>query len=86
VPCAFNLTLDAATAFGIERIYAELMRLGIPEQDLMTQYGQCVTLLVVSDRVHPDSFLKLLELQLPAMAAVAVDLTGPRRACSTTWR
>ena len=80
MPCAFNLTLDPATSLEIERLYAVLARLGVPEQDLVTQYGPCVTLLVVSDRVHPDLFLKLLELKLPAMAALGVRFTGP---CAT---
>ena len=77
MPCAFNLMLDAVSALGIERVYAELVKLRIPEQDLVTQYGPCVTVLVVTDRVPPDAMLKLLEWKLPRMAAMTVRLARP---------
>ena len=77
MPCAFNLMLDPVASLEIERLYAALVQLKIPEQDLVTQYGPCVTVLVVADRVPPDALLKLLEWKLPRMAAAAIRLTRP---------
>jgi len=52
LPFAFNLIPDPSTSLAIERVYAGLATLDIPEQDLVTQYGPCVTILVVEDRVR----------------------------------
>lgn len=77
VPYAFNLTLDAACQLEMERLYARLTRLDVPEQDLVTQYGPCVTLLVLADRVQPRVISTLLEWKLPALAALPVTFAAP---------
>ena len=77
MPYAFNLTLDPQTALEIERTYAELGALNIPEQDVVTQYGPCVTILVVSDRVSSKTIASVLEWKLPLMGALPVTFTEP---------
>lgn len=77
MPCAFNLTLDSASQLEIERLYARLLRLDVPEHDLVTQYGPCVTLLVLADRVRPKVIGTLLEWKLPALAALPVTFVAP---------
>ena len=77
MPFAFNLILDPNTSFEIERVYASLATLNIPEQDLITQYGPCVTILVVGDRVRPALVLDVLKWKLPQMGALPVTFTGP---------
>jgi hypothetical protein len=77
VPFAFNLTLDPKTSLEIERIYASLATFGIPAQDLITQYGPCVTILVVGDRVRPALVLDVLKWKLPQMGALPVTFTKP---------
>lgn len=77
VPYAFNLTLDPEASFAVERIHARLAALGVLEHDLVTQYGPCLTLLVVSDRVHPKTIADVLAWKLPSMGALPVDLIEP---------
>lgn len=77
LPYAFNLTLDTAGELEIERLYARLLGLGVAEPDLVTQYGPCITLLVLADRVQPKVVSTLLEWKLPAMEAMPVRFTGP---------
>ncbi len=47
------------------------------EHDLVTQYGPCVTILVVADRVHPDAVAQILERQIPAMGSLSIAFTEP---------
>jgi hypothetical protein len=77
LPFAFNLTLDPETSLKIERVYADLATLKIPDQDLITQYGPCVTILVVADRVHSDDIAQVLERQLPSKTSLSVAFTEP---------
>ncbi len=77
VPHALNLTLDATCQPKIERLYARLLRLEVPEQDLVTQYGPCVTLLVLADRVQPRTIRTLLEWKLSTLAALPVTFAEP---------
>ena len=77
MPFAFNLTFDPDTSLEIERLYASLATLGIPKHELITQYGPCVTLLVVSDRVRPAFAVDVLKLRLPEMGSVSAALTEP---------
>lgn len=72
VPYALNLTLDGTCQLEIERLYAHLARLDVPDHDLVTQYGPCVTLLVLTDRVPPKEISMLLEWRLPTLSALAV--------------
>ncbi len=77
MPFAFNLTLDPTCELQIERLYARLSRLDVPEHDLVTQYGPCVTLLAVSDRVQPKTISTLLEWKLPSLSALPVGFMTP---------
>ena len=77
MPYAFNLTLDPATSLHIERVYADLAAFDIPDRDLITQYGPCVTILVVADDIHPDDVREALARQLPATGALGVSFTEP---------
>jgi hypothetical protein len=77
VPYAFNLTLDPQCSDDMERLYASLSALDIPDHELVTQYGPCVTILIVGDRVSPETVGRTLELRLPTIAAVALTFTEP---------
>ena len=77
VPYAFNLTLDDACQQRIEHLYARLSRLDVPDHDLVTQYGPCVTLLVLAARVPAGTVSALLAWKLPALSALAATFTGP---------
>ena len=77
MPFAFNLTFDPKTSLEIERLYAGLAALDIPKHDLITQYGPCVTILVVNDRVRPAFVVEVLKLRLPEMGSVSAALTEP---------
>lgn len=77
MPFAFNLILDPQTSLEIERVYASLATFGIPERDLITQYGPCVTILVVGDRVRPALVVDVLKWKLPQMGALSVTFTQP---------
>lgn len=83
MPYAFNLTLDVESSLQIERVYADLAALGIPDHDLVTQYGPCVTILVIADEIHPDDVRKVLARQLPTVGALPVVFTEP---CSIPGR
>ena len=72
MPYALNLTLDDACQLEVERLYARLSRLDVPERDLVTQYGPCITLLVVTDRVPSRTISALLEWRLSTLLAVPV--------------
>jgi hypothetical protein len=74
---ALNLTLDAAASLQIERVYGSLGALGIAEHDLVTQYGPCVTILVIADSVHWDDVLETLRRFVPKADAIAVAVTEP---------
>ena len=77
MPFAFNLTFDLKTSLEIERLYAGLAALDIPKHDLITQYGPCVTILVVGDRVRPAFVVNVLKLRLPEIRSVSAALTEP---------
>ena len=77
MPYALNLTLDPAAADRIERVYARLAELDIPDGDLVTQYGPCVTVMIVKGRLAPDIIARTLELRLPMLAAVPVRFIEP---------
>jgi hypothetical protein len=77
LPFAFNLTLDPNTSLEIERVYASLAALDIPERDLITQYGPCVTILVVGDHVRAALIVDVLKWKLPEMGALPVTFTEP---------
>lgn len=77
MPFAFNLTFDPRTSLEIERLYRNLATLDIPERDLITQYGPCVTILVVGDHIRPAFIRDVLTLRLPEMGSVSATLTEP---------
>lgn len=77
MPFAFNLTFDPKTSLELERVYVDLAALDIPKRDLITQYGPCVTILVLGDRVRPAFVVDVLKLRLPEMASVSAELTKP---------
>ena len=77
LPYAFNLTLDPQASLAIERVYASLAALAVPDEDLVTQYGPCVTILVVGDRVRAGIIADVLKWKLPAMGALPVTFTEP---------
>lgn len=77
MPIAFNLTPDPNTSLEIERAYAGLASLHIRDQDLVTQYGPCVTVLVVADRVRAETLVKVLKWKLPEMGALPVTFAEP---------
>ena len=77
MPIAFNLTPDPHTSLEIERAYAGLASLHIPDQDLVTQYGPCVTVLVVADRVRAEMLVEVLKWKLPEMGALPVTFAAP---------
>lgn len=58
-------------------MYASLAALDIPERDLITQYGPCVTILVVGDRVPATLIVDVLKWKLPQMGALSVAFTEP---------
>ncbi len=77
MPFAFNLTFDPKTSLEIERLHAGLAALDIPKHDFITQYGPCVTILVVGDRVRPAFVMDVLKLRLPKLGPVSAALTEP---------
>lgn len=77
MPFAFNLTANPETSLEIERLYARLATFNIPERDLITQYGPCVTILVVSDRVRPALVVDVLTWKLPQMGSLSIAFTEP---------
>jgi hypothetical protein len=77
VPFAINLTLDPESSMAIETACARLAGWGVADRDLVTQYGPCVTLLVVADTIHPDDIAEALQRRLPTLAALAVQLGAP---------
>ena len=77
LPFALNLILDPKTSLEIERVSSSLAMLKIPEQDLITQYGPCVTILVVSDRVRAAIVVDLLKWKLPRIGSVSATFAEP---------
>ncbi len=77
MPYAINLTLDPAASMQIERVYASLAALDIRDADLVTQYGPCVTILVVADTVHPDDLDETLKRAVSKASALPVEFTMP---------
>ncbi len=77
MPYAFNLTLDPETSFEIEAVYARLLAFDVAEHDLVTQYGPCVTVLILGDRLHQDIVAKILEWKLPSLAVFPVRFGEP---------
>ena len=77
MPFAFNLTLDDACQQRIEHLYAQLARLDVPDRDLVTHYGPCVTLLVLADSLSAETVSALLAWKLPTLSALAATFTGP---------
>lgn len=77
MPYAFNLTLDPGTSLAVERVHTRLAALGIADQDLVTQYGPCVTIVVLSDRVRPKTVAVVLAWTVPRLAALPVALVEP---------
>ena len=77
MPYALNLTLDTSAALAIERVSASLAALGVREQDLVTQYGPCVTILIVGDTVHPDDILETVRRHVPRTEAFVASLNEP---------
>lgn len=77
MPYALNLTPDAKTSLDIERVLARAAALGIDEEQLVTQYGPCVTLLVLEDSVHPDDLIELLRRHVLRTSFVPLALIEP---------
>ena len=77
MPYALNLILDPDTSLKVERASAGLGGIGIPEKDLVTHYGHCVTILVVGDSVLPDDILETVRRHVPRTEAFAASLTEP---------
>ena len=77
MPYAINLTPDPQTALAVERAYAQMTTLDVRDDDLVTQYGPCVTLLVVADTIHEDDIAELLQRLVPGLSALAVRLAEP---------
>lgn len=74
---AINLTVDDALSALIERGYARLAALQVPDHDLVTQYGPCITVLVLDDTLLTETVARTLELRLPQLAAFPVAVTEP---------
>ncbi len=74
---ALNLVPDPETTLEIERMYPPLTALGVPERDLVTQFGPCVTVLVIGGRVKPGFVVDILKWKLPELARVPLTLTEP---------
>ena len=77
MPYALNLTPDADTSLEIERVLARVPALGIGEEQLVTQYGPCVTLLVIEDSVHPDDLLEMLRRHVLRTNWIPLTLVEP---------
>ena len=77
MPYALNLTPDANTSLEIERVLAGLPALGIAEEQLVTQYGPCVTVLVVEDSVHPDDLMEMLRRHVLRSVSIPLRLVEP---------
>ena len=71
MPYAINLTLDPEAALQIERVYASLASLDVRDDDLVTQYGPCMTILVVSDLIHVDDLDEIVKRAIPMALPVA---------------
>ena len=77
MPYAINLKLDDKSSTDIEQVYSQLAALQVSEQDIVTQYGPCVTLLIVTEMVSPETLARTLELRLPELNALAVNFSEP---------
>lgn len=77
MPFALNLTPDPEASLGVERVLAGLPALGVGEEQLVTHYGPCVTLLVVEDSVHPDDLLEMLRRHVLRTAPIPLTLVEP---------
>ena len=77
LPYAINLMLDPVASMQVERTYVSLAALSIRDEDLVTQYGACVTLLIVADTVHPDDLDETLKRAVAKSMALPVELTTP---------
>lgn len=77
MPYALNLTPDPEASLAVERILAGIPALGIGEEHLVTQYGPCVTLLVIEDGVHPDDLLETLRRHVLRTASIPLTLVEP---------
>ena len=75
LPYAINLMLDPEATLQVERVYASLASLNIRDDDLVTQYGSCMTILVVSDSIHMDDLDEIVKRAIPA--ALPITLTEP---------
>jgi len=77
VAIALNLMPDPEITLEIERLYAGLAALRVPEGDLVTQFGPCVTVLMIGNRVKPDLVVDILKWKLPELMQVPLNLTEP---------
>lgn len=77
MPFALNLTPDPDASLDVERVLAGLSPLGVGEEQLVTQYGPCVTLLVIEDSVHPDDLLEMLRRHVLRTASIPLTLLEP---------
>lgn len=77
MPYAFNLELDDDAALQIERVYASLARLGVDDKDVVSQYGPCVTFLIVDSSVHQDDVIETLVRLVPRGDAIATVIGAP---------
>jgi hypothetical protein len=77
LPYALNVTLDPASSVIVERLYDVLAELGVEEQDIVRHYGPCVTLLIVSDSVHPDDVGETLARRVRDFSSFAVAFGEP---------
>lgn len=74
MPFAINLTLDQESALAVDGALARLATLGVADRDMITQYGACVTLLVVDDTMRADRLADLLRTKVGSIAAIEIEL------------
>lgn len=77
MPYALNLTPDPEASLDVERVLAQVPGLGIDEEQLVTQYGPCVTLLVIEDSFHPDDLLEMLRRLVLRTNSIPLTLLTP---------
>ena len=76
LPYALNLTLDPTSSLEVERLYRRLVQQGVSERDIISQYGPCVTLLVMSDSAHADDIAEAAAHYLRKCVVFPITFTG----------
>ena len=77
MPYALNLTLDSKSTLEVDWLYHRLVQQGVSEHDIISQYGPCVTLLVMSDNAHADDIAEVAARHLRKFVAFPITFSEP---------